>query len=86
MPCQQYIHSLSTSAVQTLNKYTYLTCDIDLTVYIVSIAIATIMSVTKLKTVKRFQQFSTLKSFPNYDLMTIQVVNYTFVTALGMVA
>jgi hypothetical protein len=67
LSCQQYIHSLSIPVAQTVNIYTYLTCDIQLTVYSVSIAITTIMSVTEFKIVKqRFQHFSTIQIFPIY--------------------
>jgi hypothetical protein len=44
------------------------------------------MSAIELKTVKRFQQYSIIKSFPNYNLLTFKQVNYTFITVLGMVA
>jgi hypothetical protein len=55
LSCQQYIHTFNTDG--SVNKYTYLylTCDIQLTVYTVSIAIATITSVNEFKIVKRFQ-------------------------------
>jgi hypothetical protein len=68
--CQQYIHTFNTDG--SVNKYTYsyLTCDIQLTVYIVSIAIATITSVTEFKIVKRFQTF-----FYNTELSKLQFID-----------